>query len=61
MRIRFSDNPRLKIQLQLEPKDLWIGVFWKCVPMEDPLWKTLHIYTCFIPMLPLHITVLLRK
>ena len=51
-RLRLINRPgRLIVQLQVEPKDLWIGCFWQRTPIA------LHIYICLIPMVPLHITL----
>ena len=62
---RFVDRPRLKVQLQWEPSDLWVGCFWRTRNSVDvlppsgipPPWF-IHIYVCLVPLLPLHITIL---
>lgn len=36
----------LESEVLFEPRDLWIGFYWKRYP------KALEIYTCLIPMLP---------
>lgn len=60
----------LAVQFQWEPRDLWVGVFWDFRRWSAGItgsdnkhgayvgrpW-TLHIYLCFLPMLPLHIYV----
>jgi hypothetical protein len=48
---RFLHRPRLIAQLQFEPRDIWIGVFWRRTPIA------LHFYICVVPLVPLHITV----
>lgn len=53
-KIRFIDWPRLKVQLQFEVRDLWIGVFWRKTEIA------LHIYICIVPLFPIHITKLLK-
>lgn len=53
--LRIIDRPRLKAQIQWEPRDLWVGVFWR----ESDL--CLHVYICLIPLLPLHIVSFRRK
>ena len=51
-RLRLWTSPRLIIQIQVEAKDLWVGVFWDHTPL------CFHVYACVIPMVPLHITYL---
>jgi hypothetical protein len=62
----------LYAQIQLEPRDLWVGVFWRLHrwksqsegwdigrPQGDRFtvpW-TLHVYLCVVPILPLHISL----
>ena len=47
---RFYDGPTCKMQLQWEPRDLWVGLFWR---RSDIAW---HIYVCLLPCVPVHIT-----
>jgi hypothetical protein len=51
MAIRIINRPRLIVQWQFEPRDLWIGVFWRRTAIA---W---HLYVCVIPLLPLHVTI----
>lgn len=48
---RIIDRPRLKVQIQFEYRDIWMGVFWRKTKIA------LHFYICLLPMLPLHITI----
>lgn len=48
---RIVDRPKCKAQFQFEPRDLWVGVFWRHSELA------LHIYVCFVPLIPLHITL----
>lgn len=48
---RLVDRPDLKVQIQWEPRDVWIGLFWRKTGIA------LHFYICILPMVPLHITV----
>lgn len=48
--LRIIDRRFLKAQFQFEPRDLWIGLFWRQTEMS---W---HFYICIVPLLPLHIT-----
>jgi hypothetical protein len=41
------------VQFQWEPRDLWIGVFWRRTEIA------LHLYICLLPMVPLHVTAAL--
>lgn len=51
MKWRLIDQPRLIAQLQFEPHDLWVGVFWRRTEIA------IHLYVCLLPMIPLHITM----
>ncbi len=44
----------MKAQVQFEPRDLWVGLFWR---ETDLCW---HFYLCVVPVLPLHVTILKR-
>ena len=50
-RWRLVDRPRLKVQIQLEIRDLWLGLFWRTTKIA------FHFYICLVPMVPLHITI----
>lgn len=51
----------MKVQMAFEPRDVWIGVYWTFQERlyKDPatkrafLSRTLFIYVCLIPMLPI--------
>ena len=43
--------PGLKIQFQFEPRDLWVGLFWRQTEVAT------HFYICLLPTIPLHITI----
>ena len=51
MKFRIINKPRLIAQFQVEPRDLWVGLFWQRTEVA------LHLYICLIPLVPLHITV----
>ena len=59
--LRIVDLAWLKAQFQFEPRDLWIGLFWRINREMRPPYCTLHIYLCLIPLVPLHITILLKS
>lgn len=48
---RILDRPALKLQIEWEPRDLWIGVYWR---MGGPF---LHVYVCVFPCVPIHFTL----
>lgn len=50
MPLRFIDRQWLKAQFQFEPRDVWIGLFWRRTEIA------LHFYVCVVPMIPLHVT-----
>lgn len=41
-----------RARLHLEPRDAWIGLFWK----RDQPWR-LDLFFCAVPFLPLHIEI----
>ena len=59
--LRLINRPWIKGQFQWEPRDLWIGVFWRRLnEMPEPFF-TIHIYICILPLIPFHLTILMRK
>lgn len=59
------------VQFQLEPRDCWIGVFWRLERWKSPAhgWDkhhgpyraapwSLHAYICLLPMIPLHVYIM---
>lgn len=50
----------MRIAIEFEPRDLWIGVYWKrrrvlvagCKTADD-----LHVWVCLVPCFPIHIAV----
>lgn len=58
MRLRLWDYDgrvwHWRVNLQWEPRDCWVGVFWR--------WTSfLHIYVCVIPLLPFHLTIVSKR
>lgn len=45
-----------QLNLQFEPRDLWVGVFWRVHRIERL--RFLHVYLCVVPTLPLHLAVM---
>lgn len=37
------------IRIKLEPRDLWVGLYWD----NKPQW--FDVYICIIPVVPIHI------
>jgi len=56
-RRRRSNHLRLhycEAQFLFEPRDLWLGVYWKRWPKAS--WpKAIEFYICFLPCLPLRL------
>jgi hypothetical protein len=51
----------MSVRLRFEPRDLWVGVFWRrtySVRGAGPsgITTTTEVFICLVPMLPLHIT-----
>jgi hypothetical protein len=61
MKLRLINGHGVKVQLQWEPRDIWIGLFWRVNLEMPPPYYTLHLYLCIVPLLPLHATILLRS
>lgn len=49
--LRLISRPNLIAQLQWEPRDAWVGLFWRRTDIA------LHLYICLVPFVPLHITM----
>lgn len=54
--LRLIDGNRLKVQIQFEPKGLWIGLFWRITRDVSPPTSIVHLFVCVVPCFPLHIT-----
>lgn len=39
--------PYTRTKLLFEPRDIWIGIYWKRYP------KAIQMYVCLFPMLPI--------
>lgn len=52
---RLVDRPTIKLQLQFEMRDCWVGLFWRKTDLA------IHLYICLVPTIPLHVTILRRK
>ena len=48
MTMRIIDRPNVKVQFRLEPRDAWVGLFWRRTDIA------LHVYICLVPFIPLH-------
>ena len=58
---RVLNKERIKAQFQLELRDIWVGIFWRTVHRLPFPYYTLHLFICFIPFIPLHITILIKE
>lgn len=45
---------RVGVELQFQPRDTWIGVYWQ---REEEL---VHVYVCIVPFLPVVVHVVRR-
>lgn len=52
-------NSLLAIAVCFEPRDLWLGVFWR--RYEEWGRHGLEVFICILPMLPLHIDIRLSR
>ena len=50
-----DDNSFMKIRLEFKPQDLWVGVFWKRGDEAAGSRKSMDIWICLVPMLPIHL------
>lgn len=51
-------KPGFDIEAKLEPRDLWIGIYWNYKNKGHFFGKwqrQFDLYICLIPMIPLHI------
>lgn len=56
-------RPNLRIRLRFEPRDLWIGAYWKLTRPYSGMFTVrgeFCIYICLLPMLPIRISFLLE-
>lgn len=75
LRLRFIDWTarwaHVAVQVQWEPRDLWVGVFWRFDrwKSQNTGWDrhhgewianpwSLHAYICLVPLLPIHVYVM---
>jgi len=47
----------MKISIKFEPRDIWVGVYWKKTNDEVTLagWKWLKVYICLLPFFPIKV------
>lgn len=49
--VRISFRPPVYVELQFQPRDLWVGLYWKRYP------KAIETFWCVIPMFPIVVYV----
>ncbi len=47
--IGFVQDVWVMVQFYFEPRDIWVGLYWKSFRGD------IDFYLCLVPMLPLHI------
>ena len=50
------------IEVLLEPRDCWVGVFWIRKPAHaatdnGAVTEALHVYICLVPCVPIHLVL----
>lgn len=48
---------KVNARLLLEPRDLWIGLYWKFHKSPGGAFRTWTFYICLVPMLPIKVQV----
>jgi hypothetical protein len=48
----------LTIELLVEPRDLWVGAYWRLQSRRRD--RRLRLYLCLLPCLPLRVTLVKR-
>ena len=54
-----DDYPRVELRLLFEPRDCWVGLYWKhnVQGWDGGWWESWTFYLTLLPMLPLRLTV----
>ncbi len=47
----------IELHLLFEPRDLWIGVYWRGREGHGFAKASLELYICIVPMLPIHLEI----
>lgn len=55
--VHFGRRYNVAASFLWEPRDLWLGVFWRWRDADDEWGHLAHIYICVVPCLPIHITI----
>lgn len=50
--VRLFNRDTVKVNIQWEPRDLWVGLFWRRTELA------LHVYLCLVPCFPFHVSIL---
>lgn len=48
----------MKAKLEWQPRDLWVGIYWRAVALKTVTWeyRALHVWVCILPCIPIHLT-----
>jgi len=48
---------RVGAKVLFEPRDLWVGVYWDAHKSPGAFARSLTVYVCVVPMLPVKVSV----
>lgn len=49
----------MRLKLKFEPRDLWVGIYWKTFWVRESLTihrKLFRLYICVVPLFPISVT-----
>lgn len=55
------DDNRFWIDFLLDPRDVWVGLYWTLEAVGDDLDRMVEVYVCLIPTLVVCFTIVTRR